>query len=326
GPQLRVAGDVTYTGTAGPVALAHGQINYKDSVSNKYQEITYSGQTTVAVVGCGTCHDNSAQHDPHVSGGDYGRGSFPLRVPTGEHDYAVVERSAVGTSTGTSAGEFKAGNACIWCHKSRKDVNNYVLPGTNAITSTTWGPHEGPDADVYSGKGGYEYPAPLKYSTSTHSLSLANGCVDCHMPPVAENGGIGNHSFYPQQSACKQCHATATTFDVNGGQTKVKQELQALRVKLDSLKLLTRDGINTLGTALTDQSFSLDESLPASAVGAAGRLPVDGPTAGALYNYFVMARGSGFGVHNPTYTGQILYDSISAIGGDLTGITRPPAQ
>jgi hypothetical protein len=50
---------------------------------------------------------------------------------------------------------------------------------------------------------------------------------------------------------------------------------------------------------------------------------VDGSTAGALYNYFVMARGSAFGVHNPYYTGEILYDSIEAVGGDLTNIARP---
>jgi len=37
--------------------------------------------------------------------------------------------------------------------------------------------------------------------------------------------------------------------------------------------------------------------------------------AGALYNYFVMSRGSGFGVHNPTYVKQVLYDSITQLGG-----------
>jgi len=325
GPELRLAGTVTHAGTVGPVALSHGQLNYKDSGSGKIQEITYAGQTNVAVVGCGTCHDNSPAHDPHLTGGDYVAGSFPLRVPSGADDYAVIERSsAVGTSDGTSAGQYQAGNACIWCHKSRKDVTNYILAGTNSITSTTWGPHEGPDADVYSGKGGYEY-IPKAYSTSTHSTSLKKGCVNCHMPPVAENGGIGNHSFYPQLSACKNCHATATSFDVNGGQSKVKVELQSLRVKLNSLLLLTRDGLNPLSSSdLSDANFALDESLPASA--APTRPAVQGPTAGALYNYFVMARASALGVHNPSYTGQILYDSIEAVGGDLTGLIRPPAN
>ncbi len=93
-------------------------------------------------------------------------------------------------------------------------------------------------------------------------------------------------------------------------------------MKLNSLSLLTRDGLNPLSSSdLSDQDFALDESLPASAVPA--RPAVQGPFAGALYNYFLIARGSGFGVHNPTYVKQVLYDSIEAIGGDLTGLIRP---
>jgi len=326
GPELRLAGDVTYTGTTGPVGLGHGQINYKDSVSSSIKEIVYAGQTTVAVVGCGTCHDNSPAHDPHVSGGNYVAGSFPLRVPSGADDYAMVEKSsAVGTSDGSNVGKYKAGNACMWCHKSRKDVTNYILTtATNvSITSTSWGPHLGPQADVYAGagKGAYEY-IPKAYANSSHT-AFATGCVQCHMPPVVENGNIGNHSFYPQLSTCQNCHMNSTSFDVSGGQSLVKNMLQSLRTRLDSLKLLTRDGVNTLGTALNDQDYASDNALPASATGAAGRPPVTGPTAGALYNYFVMARGSGFGVHNPTYAKQVLYDSIESVGGSLTGFVRP---
>jgi len=321
GLEYRDSGTVGHTGTVGPADLAHGQINYKDSVSGKIQESTYAGKTTVAIVGCNTCHD-AIGHDPHISGADYVKGSFPLRAPVGNEDYAVIERSsALGASDGTSAGNYRAGNACMWCHKSRKDVTNYVLASTNSITSTTWGPHEGPQTDIYSGKGAYEY-IPKVYKNSSHT-NFSTGCVQCHMPPVAANGNIGNHSFYPQVSACTNCHAGVTNFDVSGGQTLVKSELQTLRVKLNSLQLLTRDGINPLTTELSDQDFASDGSMPAAATGAAGRPAVQGPIAGALYNYFLIARGSGFGVHNPTYVKQVLYDSIQAVGGDLTGLIRP---
>ena len=73
------------------------------------------------------------------------------------------------------------------------------------------------------------------------------------------------------------------------------------------------DGQNDTKEADTD--YGLDEALPKNGVDAA--------TAGALYNYFVMARGSALGVHNPVYSGQVLYDSIQAVGGDLTNIGRP---
>ena len=144
GVQQRLAGNVTYNGTTGPVELANGQLNYKDSGSGKISEIVYAGQATVAVVGCPTCHDDSPDHDPHLTGKNYEAGDFPLRVPSGTDDYAIVEKSsAVGTSDGTQV-KYRAGNACMWCHKSRKDVTNYILAGTNNITSTSWGPHEGP--------------------------------------------------------------------------------------------------------------------------------------------------------------------------------------
>jgi len=342
GPQLRVEGDVKFNGTTGPVALDHGQINYKDSVSAKISEITYAGQTTVAMVGCATCHDNSPAHDPHLSGADYVPGSFPLRYPVGTADYAIVEKSsAVGVSEGSHSAENGPGNACIWCHKSRKDVTNYILAGTNAITSTTWGPHEGPQSDVFvgAGKSAYEYP-PKTYGNSTHNSSqIPTGCVECHMPKITDNGNIGNHSFYPQTSACVRCHGSVENFDVGGGQATVKGMLRSLRTKLNSMLLLTRDGINPLTSSqLSDDDFALDESLPEKAANVLPpallppnpvdpitlpRPAVTGPTAGALYNYFLMARGSAFGVHNPKYTKQVVYDSIEIIGGNLSNLSRP---
>jgi hypothetical protein len=42
---------------------------------------------------------------------------------------------------------------------------------------------------------------------------------------------------------------------------------------------------------------------------------LDANTAGALYNYLIIARGKDFGVHNPTYTKQLLWDSIKYLKG-----------
>ena len=337
GPQLRLEGDVLHNGTTGPIGLSHGQLNYKDSSTGAIKEISYAGQTTVAMVGCGTCHDNSPEHDPHLTGANYVPGAFPLRYPVGADDYAIVEKSsAVGTSDGSQSGKYKSGNACMWCHKSRKDVTNYITTAAtgNAITSTTWGPHEGPQSDVYvgAGKGAYEY-IPKAYANSAHNnpANFPTGCVGCHMPPIAENGGIGNHSFYPQTSACTKCHGTdVPNFDVGGGQSAVKGMLRSLRTKLNTMLLLTRDGVNPLTSSqLSDEDFALDETLPEKAANAlpppavTPRPAVLAPTAGALYNYLVMARGSGFGVHNPKYVKQVLYDSIESVGGDLTNLVRP---
>jgi formate-dependent nitrite reductase cytochrome c552 subunit len=193
-------------------------------------------------------------------------------------------------------------------------VTNYILEPTS-ITSTSWGPHNGPHADVYSIEGGYHF-AGMSYNPSTHN-SFATGCVQCHMPDIMTNEvAVPNHSFYAQLSACQGCHAGATDFNILNGQEEVKTELQKLRVLLNTALLLTQDGVNPLTPEQLDgEEWELDDARKQTA-------PVAKDTAGALYNYFVVARGSAFGVHAPRYTKQLLFDSIAELGGD-PGPTRP---
>ncbi|HEX6272985.1 MAG TPA: ammonia-forming cytochrome c nitrite reductase subunit c552 [Polyangiaceae bacterium] len=314
GIEQRLAGDVSFSGTTGPVELAHGQINYRNSSSGAISEAVYAGQATVAVVHCSTCHVTEGDADPHKTGGDYVPGSFELRVPSGDDEYAIVEKSmTAGMSTGTATQSYGTGHACMWCHKSRKDVTNYISASTINITSSHWGPHDGPHTDIFTGEGGFEYPSKT-YGESSHQF-LEKGCVNCHMPPIEENRNVANHSFIPQLSVCKNCHQAATDFDVGDGQTDTKFALQRLRERLNELLMLSRDGVNPLTSEqLDDEEWRHDEALPKNAVPQAH--------AGALYNYFIIARGSAFGVHNPTYTSELLYDSIEAVGGNLTGISR----
>jgi hypothetical protein len=314
GIEQRLAGNVSFSGTTGPVELAHGQISYRNSSSGAISEAVYAGEASVAVVHCSTCHVTEGDADPHKTGGDYVLGSFELRVPAGDDEYAIVEKSsAAGMSTGTATPSYGTGHACMWCHKSRKDVTNYIAASTINITSAHWGPHDGPHTDIFTGEGGFEFTGKT-YGSSSHQ-SLDRGCVNCHMPGIEANMGVADHSFYPRLSACMNCHATADDFDVNNGQTDTKFALQRLRERLNTLLMLSRDGVNPLtAEQLADEEWRHDEALPKSAV---PRIE-----AGALYNYFIIARGSAFGVHNPVYTSQLLYDSIEAVGGDLTGISR----
>ncbi|MEO6602500.1 MAG: hypothetical protein ABIQ16_21640 [Polyangiaceae bacterium] len=310
--EQRVAGNVTFSGTAGPKNLANGQINYLSSTTNKIGEATYAGQATVAQVGCSTCHDTSAVNDPHLTGAVYQPGSFPLRVPTRATDQAVIEKSsAVGVSDGTPAGQYGRGNACIWCHKSRKDVTNFIT-ASNVVTNTYWGPHEGPQSDIYTGKGGYHY-LNVTYGNSSHQ-AFTNGCVKCHMAPVASNQNVGDHSYYAQLSTCQSagCHSNAKSFDVAGGQSAMKAGIQELRVALNDMGWLTRGTAAPYGALsvadLTDQAFSSDLSRPSAA-------PLTADQAGALYNYLLLARGAAGGVHNPIYVRELVFDSVKAVTG-----------
>ncbi len=312
----RVAGDLG-TQNGGVVANAtHGEMGYRiplaDGGAGAVGEATYTGTAKVAAVTCVTCHAVTDANDPHRTGQPYTPGSFPLRVASSATDTAFLEKSpSVGPVTGSDAGAMGLSNTCVYCHRSRKDVTNYIVPTNNKL-STYWGPHEGPQADVYSGSGGYHF-AGKTYASSTHQAKLT--CVDCHMPDVATNSGAANHSFYAQLSACTSCHAGATSFDVGGGQSTVKSELFLLQAALAGAGYITRTGTPMTQAELSDGQFALD-------VGA----PVTGLTAnqaGAVYNYFLLARGGALGAHNPKYTEQLIYDSLETMGALPIGLTRP---
>lgn len=313
--EQRTKGNVITSGGGTVAGLAKGQLGYY--AGTKETEALYGGKATVAAVYCTTCHKVDANNDPHKVGGDYQKGTFGFWVPTGPDDQALLEKSsAVGTADGTQAGKYTVGNACIWCHRGRKDVTNYILASNNTLGSNYWGPHESPQADVYTGKGGYHLTTQT-YKSSVAHPGFADGCVHCHMPDVSTNDGYPDHSFYAQLSACAGCHAGATSFDVGGVQTKVIQALTELETALNDAGYLARPPANATGpnVALTPADiaaarFELDVVRVQSPA-----LQIDAAHAGALYNYLVIARGSGKGVHNPVYVQELLYDSIVTMTG-----------
>ena len=303
----RLAGTVNASG-AGPTNTKLGQVNYLDGTT--VRESTYSGQSSVASIGCATCHDTGATSDPHITGGLYVAGSFKLRAKTGADDQMFLEKSpTVGVVTGMPAGKWGVSNTCIGCHKSRKDVTQYITLTTN-VTSTRWGPHEGPQADIFTGLGGYSFPGKT-YKNSTHQ-TLA-GCSSCHMGKSPANGGMPDHSMRVTVQTCQTsgCHAGATSFDVLGGQGTVRAALSELRVLLNNAGYLTRSATapyEALGPAdLADTTLALDLTRPAVGLTA--------DQAGALYDYLLVARGSASGVHNPAYTKELIYDAVFALSG-----------
>jgi len=318
GLEQRLAGNVgVAVGFTAPPGLASGQLNYKKGAGTG--EITYAGQSKVAIVSCITCHDITAANDPHVTGANYTAGTFKLRVKTGPNDQMLIEKSSdAGVVDGTPAGKWGVSNTCISCHKSRKDVTNYIT-AANTL-STYWGPHEAPQADIFSGKGGYHF-AGKTFNNSTHQTVA--GCASCHMVKVAANGNIPDHSMRPTVATCAAagCHAVVNTFDVAGGQGIVKGQLAELEGLLAGLTLLTRSAaapyVPMTPGELADKHYELDKPMPGNTI--------NDLTAGALYNYLLVARGSGWGVHNPTYTKQLLWDSIFQLKGSAPSgaPTRP---
>jgi formate-dependent nitrite reductase cytochrome c552 subunit len=312
------------TAAGGVVANpSHGELGYKHPTTGALTEATYTGTSKVAQVGCVTCHSVTDTTDPHRTGLPYAAGSFPLRVPSGANDVARIEKSPDETAvTGTPVSVGSA-NTCVWCHRSRKDVTNYI-GATVTLTSVNWGPHEGPQADIHSAAGGYHF-AGRAYGTSTHQQAL--NCIDCHMPKVTGNSNSANHSFYPQLSACTSCHIGATSFDVNGGRSQTQAGIFELQKALNDAGLLTRSTAAPYqpltAAQLGDGFFELDKTKPAVATDA-GTPRLTRDQAGALYNYLIVARDHSLGAHNPKYTRQLIFDSYFAMTGvPPTTIIRP---
>jgi hypothetical protein len=324
GLERRVAGTVDVaTGATIPTDVSKGHMSYQVGGTGPVLEIGYSGPGRVAIIHCTTCHQFDSTNDPHVTG-KYVPGSAPLRVASGIDDYSVLEKSPAGStsSVGQPAGKWKAGNTCIMCHKSRKDVTFYIT-SSNKLSSAFWGPHEGPQADIYTGAGGYHF-AGMVYGSAVHTV-VANGCQGCHMQPVKSNHDVPDHSMHPSLELCKTCHTTytGTDFDVQGGQTTVKAALKELQAALNAKNLLTRSAaapyVALSAAELGDGNYDLDRVRPGSAADGSDQV-VDAATAGAIYNYLLIARGRDFGVHNPTYTKQLLFDSIKVIKGTTSTV------
>lgn len=326
GLERRVAGTVTIADGGVATDINKGHINYK-AASGAATEAVYSGFGKNAIIHCTTCHAFTPTNDPHNTG-KYDPGQAPLRVPSATGDTVFIEKSPAdaGAPVGQSVA-YKAGNTCVYCHKSRKDVTFYIT-ASNRISSATWGPHQGPQADLYSGLGGYNFAA-AKYGTSVHT-TIANGCVSCHMVGVASNKNVPDHSMTPALSYCKTCHTTfsGSSYDVQSGQSAVRAAIRELQAALNAKGLLTRSEAKPYfaltDSEMADGNFALDRTRPGSNPDGSDQV-LDAPTAGAVYNYLVIARGGDFGVHNPTYTKQLLWDSIRQIKGtNPTSMTSRP--
>jgi hypothetical protein len=325
GLQQRVARNVGIADGGVVANLTSGEINYRNPTTMATGAVTYEGSATVAEVYCTTCHAVTDANDPHRTGAVWKPGSFPLQVSEDAGAFSFIEKSpSTSAVTGTSIGALGPANTCVWCHKSIEDVTQYIT-ASNTLTSPYWGPHEGPAADLASGVGGYQFAGKV-YGQSTHEQKLV--CVDCHMPAVASNLGVRDHSFSPQLSVCLGCHAGATNFDVNGGEMLTKSGLTELETDLNLAGYLSRSSsapyLALAASDLGDGNWAIDDARP-NAGPDGGSTVLTADQAGALYNYMSVARAGAYSVHNPKYIQEIVYDSIVAISGHTpTSITTRP--
>src|SRR4030095_4520817 len=106
----------------------NGYVNFSKGIGTNTNNYNVSKQEMLS---CATCHD------PH---GDNGIG---LQIRTRPTNVDTLANGYHYTNVGP-------GIVCFDCHKSRKDVRTYM---NTRVTSSTWGPHHGPQGDLYQGQG-----------------------------------------------------------------------------------------------------------------------------------------------------------------------------
>lgn len=187
-----------------------------------------------------------------------------------------------------------ASNLCVNCHQSRTAEPNTAIPGeTFKITSTHYGPHHGPQANLFEGIGFAEIDGPIVYPTSGSAIHRTQAsCVACHMDEYKDN--TGDHTFKPTLTKCNSCHTfTATSFDYFGKQSAIQSQLDELR------DLLLDHGV--LEWVEADQTYE-------PIVGTYPMAQVQ-----AYFNWIGLTEDRSLGVHNPVYARALLTNSISAM-------------
>jgi len=244
------------------------------------------------VIHCFTCHKphSNSTLDPTLR--------FGLRWTTN----ATLEN---GTTF-----DLGAGNICVACHHSRRNINTYIAAKPAMTTlSLRWGPHHSNQGDMLLGSNGYEYVG-FTYGQTDHRSATDDGCIDCHKKTGIGNF-VGGHTFnmefdtgsevFANTAACEDCHGAISDFAEVGPGYSVQ----------DSVDVLIGDLETRLETA----------GLMASGAPVAVKASAD--SAGAVWNLLMAKEDRSHGVHNAMYTMGLLNSAIQYMSGNLP---QPGAQ
>jgi hypothetical protein len=265
-------------------------------------------------------------------------------------DFSIFELNDVAFPSGArlSFGEADESNMCLACHQGREStvsVNRAIgnLGDDEVSDRLTFRNihYFAAGASIFGGEaqGAYQYADREYNGRYMHAEDAPNTCTSCHRP----------HSGTVRLSECEDCHEDAETIEA----------VRMIRATED-VELIDYDGDGSSDEPIRDEIMTMEELLlPALYAYAAETvgMPIvydshshpywfnDTNTNGvadpeevnrdnrymswtpallrAAYNYQYAQKDPGDYAHNPDYILQVLYDSLEAIGVDVSGMTRP---
>jgi hypothetical protein len=214
-------------------------------------------------------------------------------------DYGLRINEPVTLLLGGGTVDFGSGNICASCHLSRAISPMPVLGGPDVtVTSSRYGGHHSPVADILGGTGLFEFAGPVIIDGPFVHGNRNVGCPMCHMS-AGYGDQAGGHTFaldYDRHGSMNEnltgcleagCHASLTGFDDGGFQSDIEARLEALAT------LLRKAGIMAAAPSVSSRS---------------GTYPAD--IAAAFLNWQLIYEDKSLGIHNPPYISGILRNTI----------------
>lgn len=214
-------------------------------------------------------------------------------------DYALRVDGPITLQFGGTV-DFGTGNICASCHLARA-INPMPAVGGPDVSFTTsrYGGHHSPVANVLGGTGLFEFPGAIILDGPFVHGDEAVGCPMCHMAAGYGDSG-GGHTFnmiYDRHGSLREnttgcltigCHTSMDGFDEGHIQSQTQTQLDSLAV------LLRKAGIMA----------------PAPSTSSRGGT-YSGDVAAAYVNWQLISEDKSLGIHNPPYVAGILRNTIA---------------
>ena len=164
-------------------------------------------------------------------------GCFACHEPHTNHNFNLRTTAPVALEMFNATYDKGLSNLCANCHHAR--ALSPAIADTVRITSSRWGPHHGPQADILNGSGAYQFADVATYRNSPHRNLVTDGCPQCHMatPFGTQSGGHTMNMAYTfhgsavdNVAGCNNdaCHSGLTDFDLDGTQDSVEVYIEEL--------------------------------------------------------------------------------------------------
>lgn len=245
-------------------------------------------------ISCATCHDvHNAANEKQLRVGD----TDMIPIPWSDTD---------NVPTMVNGGW---GNICIHCHDGRRDRGDYDGQVTNG--SGHFGPHGNPQGAMFFGLMGADLGGPTTYdSDHPHKSWNKDTCVTCHMyrrPYISSSEpALFGHEFNARIERCVTCHTNYTVDQATEFWAWVEDfQTNEIHARMAAF-------VAAWPAAWKDVSDPENPSLTSveSAVGAGDGPAKDDPTGNAyreaLWNYELVLNDATHGVHNPTFSKDLL--------------------